>query len=342
MQAVWVVVVVLVAHAVYLARSLSQTRVRLLSLERFARVPVGIDDLESKRAADLERLAAVEQAQAQAQAPAPAPAAAPAVSGTEPDDDDACTKVWTGPPAALVEAAARGSNPPSEATPRAVFSMDVAPRAAASPPPISSAAPQATPRAFLSMNVAPRAVALVPPLSRVAQLAAGLERPKSTRGPPHAPPVRVRTETLAGMASPFPRATSEGDASEERPSWPSLKQRGSAASTRPPAGPAPVVAIPRFPQTLLSMQAQSTPQHEAPTRRDVVAVDARPSNAQSDATTVLAPPPMYARHRTMRPAAPLAHPDLIGSEDIADEVARLSLGPDELTPPRLRRAKDQP
>ena len=199
-QAVWVVVVVLVAHAVYLARSLSQTRVRLLSLERFARVPVGIDDLESKRAADLERLAAVEQAQA----PAPAPAAAPAVSGTEPDDDDACTKVWTGPPAALVEAAARGANPPSEATPRAVFSMDVAPRAAASPPPISSAAPQATPRAFLSMNVAPRAVALVPPLSRVAQLAAGLERPKSTRSPPHAPPVpcAYRNARGDGLAVP--------------------------------------------------------------------------------------------------------------------------------------------
>ena len=91
------------------------------------------------------------------------------------------------------------------------------------------------------------------------------------------------------------------------------------------------------------MQAQSAPTHEAPTRRDAVAVDVWPSNAQSDTTTVLDPvPPMYARHGTMRPAAPLAHPDLIGSEDIADEVARLSLGPDELTPPRLLRSKDQP
>ena len=40
----------------------------------------------------------------------------------------------------------------------------------------------------------------------------------------------------------------------------------------------------------------------------------------------------------MRPPAPLAHPDLIGSEDIADEAAPARLGPDELTPPRRGRA----
>lgn len=55
-------------------------------------------------------------------------------------------------------------------------------------------------------------------------------------------------------------------------------------------------------------------------------------------------PPMYALHsepppqrmEAMRQRAPLAHPDLIGCEDIADEAARPSLGPDELTPPRRR------
>ena len=44
------------------------------------------------------------------------------------------------------------------------------------------------------------------------------------------------------------------------------------------------------------------------------------------------------RTEPMRPPAPLAHPDLIGSEDIADETAPARLGPDELTPPRRGRA----
>jgi hypothetical protein len=39
----------------------------------------------------------------------------------------------------------------------------------------------------------------------------------------------------------------------------------------------------------------------------------------------------------MRPPAPLDDPDLIGSEDIADEVARSNLGPDDKTPPRRGR-----
>jgi hypothetical protein len=342
--AVVVLVLVLVAHEVYLAWSLARTRVRLLSLERFVR-------------AELKRLAAVEQAQAPAATPAPAPAATPApapapaaalaVGVTEQDDDDACTKVWTGPPAALVEAAARGANPSSQATPRAALSMDVAPRAAALPSPVSSAAPQATPRAFLSMDVAPRAAAAVaPPLSRAAQLAAGLERPKSTRPAPHAPPVRVRTETLAGMASPLPLAPPEGDPSEQRTSWPSLKQHGGAASTRPPAGVAPVVAAPRFAPTLLSMQAQPAPR-EAPTRRDAGAVGAwtspKPGDDDGETTSALAfDPPMYGpRSGAQRPPpllAPLADPSLIGPEERADDDERPSLGPDEPTPPRGVRA----
>jgi hypothetical protein len=317
-----VLVLVLVAHEVYLARSLAQTRGRLRSLERFVRML----DLEAKRRA---------AEQAPAATPAPAPSAALAVGVTEQDDDDACTKVWTGPPAALVEAAARGANPSSQAPPRAALSMDVAPRAAASPSPLSSAAP----RPFLSMDVAPRAAAaLAPPLSRAAQLAAGLDRPKSTRSPPHAQPVRVRTETLAGMPALLPLAPPEGDASE---------QHGGTASTRPPAGPAPVVAAPRFPPTLLSMQTQSAPHHEPSTRREaapvVVKAAPKPSDDDGETTSALAfDPPTYGpRSVALRPPpllAPLADPTLIGTEDRADEDARPSLGPDEPTPPRGMRA----
>jgi hypothetical protein len=307
-QAVWVfvvVLVVLVAHAVYLARSFARDHVRLLSLERFVDVLVGTGDLEAKRAAqsraeDLERLAALELAQAQ--------------SAAEQADDEACTKVWTGPPAALVEAAARGANPSSQATPRAALAMDVAPRAVASPPPDSSAAAQAMPRVFLSMDVAPRVAAAAPPLSRAAQLAAGLERPKSTRPPPHAPPVRVRTETLAGKPASLP-----------------------------PAGNAPVVAVPRFAPTLVSMQAQSAAPHERPTPGDAVAAGTRtaprPSDDDGETTSALvSEPPMYAARKALSAStrAPLADPDLIGSEDQAEEAGRPRLGADEPTPRQAR------
>jgi hypothetical protein len=79
-------------------------------------------------------------------------------------------------------------------------------------------------------------------------------------------------------------------------------------------------------------------------QRDTVAMPApKPSNDDGEATSVLDPdPPMYApRSAPMRPPAllaPLAHPDLIGSEDHADEAARSRLGPDEQTPPRRGRA----
>jgi hypothetical protein len=49
---------------------------------------------------------------------------------------------------------------------------------------------------------------------------------------------------------------------------------------------------------------------------------------------VVVPLPQYAP----RPPAPLAHPDLIGSEDAADEAASRKLGPEEETPPRGSRA----
>ena len=84
---------------------------------------------------------------------------------------------------------------------------------------------------------------------------------------------------------------------------------------------------------------------EAPDEpRDTVAMPApKPSSDDGEATTVFdLDPPVYApRLAPMRPPAllaPLAHPDLIGSEDHADEAARSRLGPEELTPPRRGRA----
>ncbi len=58
------------------------------------------------------------------------------------------------------------------------------------------------------------------------------------------------------MPSP-PRAPDAGDTSE-RTSWVGLKQSGGVGlSTRPPAGPAPAVAVPRFAPTMASIPAQS-------------------------------------------------------------------------------------
>ena len=49
--------------------------------------------------------------------------------------------------------------------------------------------------------------------------------------------------------------------------------------------------------------------------------------------------PIYAlRPTVMLPPAPLAYPDLIGVEDIAEEAAHPRLGPEEKTPPRRGRA----
>jgi hypothetical protein len=78
-------------------------------------------------------------------------------------------------------------------------------------------------------------------------------------------------------------------------------------------------------------------------RRDTVAMPApaaKPSNDDGDETTVLErEPPMYAaRSPLMRPPAPLADPDLTGSEDAAEEAALSPLDPDETTPPRRGRS----
>jgi hypothetical protein len=168
--------------------------------------------------------------------------------------------------------------------------------------------PSATPRAALSVAVAPPASAPPSTSPEPAILAAGLGRPKSARPAPHAPPIRVRSETLAGMPAPL-LAADVGDTSE-RTSWPSLKGGGVGISTHAPAGPAPVVAVPRFPSTLVSTKAQSA-EPVAPTPPQIMGSSTR---------------------------APLAHPDLIGSEDIADEAAPMRLGPEDKTPPRHGRA----
>jgi hypothetical protein len=82
-------------------------------------------------------------------------------------------------------------------------------------------------------------------------------------------------------------------------------------------------------------------------QRDTVAMPAPGTPTappgDEDATSVFdRPPPLYAaRHLTMRPPAPrepLAHPDLIGCEDIEDEADHPYLAPDETTPPRRGRA----
>lgn len=79
---------------------------------------------------------------------------------------------------------------------------------------------------------------------------------------------------------------------------------------------------------------------DAEGQRDTVEMSAPATLAAAlddddEATRVLDPrPPTCARRAT----APLAHPDLIGSEDIADEVAFVHLGPEDKTPPRRGRA----
>ena len=168
--------------------------------------------------------------------------------------------------------------------------------------------PSATPRAALSVAVAPPASAPPSTSPEPAILAAGLGRPKSARVALHAPPIRLRSETLAGMPAPL-LAPPTSDTSE-RASWPSLKGSGVGLSTHAPAGPAPVVAVPHFPPTLVSMKAQSA-EPAAPTPQQIMGSSTR---------------------------SPLAHPDLIGSEDIADEAALLRLGPEDKTPPRHGRA----
>ena len=150
------------------------------------------------------------------------------MSGGEKAEEE-LTSVWTAAETARVrsEAAAGGAACHPNAAARAALLVDVAPPASA--PPSTSPEP--------------------------AILAAGLGRPKSARPAPHAPPVRVRTETLAGMPSPL---TLDAEETSERTSWAGLKQGGGIGlSTHPPAGSAPSVAIPRFAPTMASMPAQS-------------------------------------------------------------------------------------
>ncbi len=94
------------------------------------------------------------------------------------------------------------------------------------------------------------------------------------------------------------------------------------------------------------LAAAESEEEELEENRDTIATPAtvlsvpKPSDEDGEETTFFTPdPPLYAsRSALMRPPAPLAYPDLIGSEDAAEEAAHPHLGPDETTPPRHGRA----
>lgn len=76
---------------------------------------------------------------------------------------------------------------------------------------------------------------------------------------------------------------------------------------------------------------------DAEGQRETLAMPAlaTPAAGDDEATRAVYPrPPTYARRALASPPAPLAHPDLIGSEDIADEVSPTRLGPEDITPSR--------
>ena len=214
---------------------------RLHSEDAPARVAKAAQEIKSRRAAQRE-LAAVEPRPAEGDEaddkprtsrlpPAPDFLASVVTACLNTEGDDDKTRVWTAPDAARVrvEAEAGGATRHPRPTPHEALPATVAPPPSAPP----STAPDPAVRA------------------------AGLGRPKSARPAPHMPPVKLRSETLAGMSSPLP-APDAGDTSE-RTSWLGLKQSGGVGlSTRPPAGPAPAVAVPRFAPTMASMPAQST------------------------------------------------------------------------------------
>jgi hypothetical protein len=107
-----------------------------------------------------------------------------------------------------------------------------------------------------------------------------------------------------------------------------------------PSGPPPMLEEDRPTLEMLPSYSDDTP--DAPSEDEATHVAPRSARLFEE-------PPMYAarpappprRTESMRPPAPLAplaHPDLIGCEDIADEAARPRLGPEEKTPPRRGRA----
>jgi hypothetical protein len=161
--------------------------------------------------------------------------------------------------------------------------------------------PQATPRAALLVTVAPPASAPPFPPSEAGILAAGLRRPKSVRSAPRSSVSLYAAPTLLSM-----QAQGGASASSGRPAEPDDDEQRDTTVMRAP-----------------------TP--ASPARRS--------SHDDGNPPTVLAlNPPMYARVRLTSSPAPLADPDLIGAEDIAEEAARSPLGPDEQTPPRRGRS----
>jgi hypothetical protein len=86
--------------------------------------------------------------------------------------------------------------------------------------------------------------------------------------------------------------------------------------------------------------APSAPPEEDPeATRDTIATPDLGDDDNAVTRVFDSEPPIFAlRPTVMRPPAPLAYPDLIGAEDIADEAVHPHLGPDEKTPPRRGRA----
>lgn len=104
-----------------------------------------------------------------------------------------------------------------------------------------------------------------------------------------------------------------------------------------------------FPITLLQAQGEGPPEpDDEEEKRDTLTMPdpepaphtPKPSDEDGDATAFFDPNQVPATRRVplIRPPAPLAHPDLIGSEDIPEEAASPGLGPEDQTPPRRGRS----
>lgn len=114
------------------------------------------------------------------------------------------------------------------------------------------------------------------------------------------------------------------------------------ASKRAPSSAAP----PMLEEDRPTLEMVAVPLEAAPSEDEETHVSRRSQSIFDDddlpmfAPLPEPPPPMRWSRRAapMLPPAPLAHPDLIGSEDIADEAAPARLGPNEQTPPRRGRA----
>lgn len=119
-------------------------------------------------------------------------------------------------------------------------------------------------------------------------------------------------------------------------------------SPRPAPMPVVLEDDPEEARVTIAMPEPTPRSGSGPVLEMVPSYDDAPSEDETThvaqrASGIFDEPPMYAprpaqRTEAIRPPAPLAYPDLIGCEDMADETARPRLGPDEKTPPRRGRA----